>query len=58
MQFFNSIHKSKHLLCILNPVNHYTVAMSKPKVFVTMKGVPETAINLLLEQFVSIEVNT
>lgn len=56
MNFFKSIltvKQPKHLLGTLNFTSHHAAGISKPKVLVTMKDIPKSAIDLLCERLVA-----
>lgn len=52
MQFFNSLKKSKQLYIssLATLITRYRSTMSKPKVLVALKSVPQIAIDLLSER--------
>lgn len=50
MQFLKCNKTPKNVLSKLSSVAHYASTISKPKVFVTMKEVPKSAIDLLRER--------
>lgn len=43
--------KPKQLLCLINSIVQYSTIMSKPKVFVAMNPIPQSAIDLLRERY-------